>query len=445
MHWITRPARHLTRPLLLTAMLFSSGCVSMAYIQDPLEQHLISQQPELALTTLEQQQHKKRDQALYHLNKAVLLRMQGDFDSSNAELETAKQISEKLEAVSLREQAAAVTVNDAMRSYLPPAFEQAMLYCFKILNYLEQNDIDSARIETLQLDVFLKQNYQEEIEPAFARYLSGLVFETNKELSDALIAYRKAYEAYKAAELDVPKQLQADLLRLTDHQGLNDEHKRYLKEFNLKHWPTQKQLNKQTEAIVIIFNGLVPHRHETAINAQDPRSGQLHRIAIPFYEKRKPQIKTFTLNNNNGELFSALDQQAEANLSDQMPGIITRAVARVSVKNKFSDNMSDKSPLLGIVTNIAGFISEQADTRAWNSLPQQILISRITLPAAEDKIDMQLKNTANATVANKSSKLISSKQKKQFYSWHWPASTVISKRDEHARIKYSATVHHRIH
>lgn len=444
MHWITRPARQLTRPLLLTAMLFSSGCVSMAYTQDPLEQYLISQQPELALTELEKQPHKSRDQTLYHLNKATLLRMQGNFADSNAEFETAKQITDKLEAVSIREQAAAVTVNDAMRSYLPPAFEQAMLYCFKILNYLEQGDIDNARVETLQLDVFLKQNYQDEIEPPFARYLNGLVFETNHELSDALIAYRKAYEAYKAAEHYVPKQLQADLLRLTDYQGLNDEHKRYLEEFNLEHWPTQAELNKQTEAIVIVFTGLVPHKHETAINVQNPRSGQLHRIAIPFYEKRASQVKSFVINNKTSERFAALDQQAEASLDEQMPGIIARAIARVAVKNKFSDNMADKSPLLGVVSNIAGFISEQADTRAWNSLPQQILLCRITLPTGKDTIDMQLRNAANATVANKSSKLVSSQQKKQFYSWHWPASIVISKRDEHARIKYSATVSHRI-
>ncbi len=419
----------------------------MAYTQDPLEQFLISQQPELALSQLEQQQHKTRDQALYHLNKATLLRMQGNFSDSNVELETAKQISIKLESVSLREQATAITVNDAMRSYLPPAFERAMLYCLKIINYLELNDIDAARVETLQLDVFLNQNFETQ-EPPFARYLSGLVFEANKELSDALIAYRKAYQAYKAAEQVVPKQLQTDLLRLSQHQGLDEEHQKYIEEFKLTHWPKQSDLNQQSEFVTIVFNGLVPHKHETAINAQDPRSGQLHRIAIPFYEKRKSQVETMQISGMNqsdhGEIFAALDQQAEANLSEQMPGIITRAIARVSVKNNLSDNMEKQSPLLGLVTNIAGFISEQADTRAWYSLPQEILICRITLPPGDHTLDIKLKNTANAIVAKKSSKIITSQQQKQFYSWHLPASTITSKRDDHARITYSATISHRI-
>ena len=419
----------------------------MAYIQDPLEQFLQNQQPGLAITSLEQQQHNKRDQALYHLNKATLLRMQGNFDDSNAELETAKKISAKLDAVSLREQATAITVNDAMRSYLPPAFEQTMIYCFKILNYLEQNDIDNARVETLQLDVFLKQKYEKK-EPPFARYLSGLVFEANKELSDALIAYRKAYQAYKDSELNVPTQLQKDLLRLTKHQGLADEHQRYLKEFKLEHWPTQVELNQQGEAVVIVFNGLVPHKHETAINTQDPRSGQLHRIAIPFYEKRKADIKTVQIvainNLAHGEIFSALDKQAENNLREQMPGTITRAIARVSVKNNLSDNMEKQSPLLGLITNLATFISEQADTRGWYSLPQEIMISRIALPPGDHRLDIKLNNAANTTVSKKESKIVSIQQQKKFYSWHWPASTVISKRDDHARITYSATIHHRI-
>lgn len=431
----------------MAAMLLSSGCVSMAYIQDPLEQFLINQQPELAIVALDQQPNKKRDQALYHLNKATLLRMQGNFKDSNAEFEKAKQISEKLTALSLREQATAITVNDAMRSYLPPAFEQTMIYCFKIINYLELNDIDGARVETLQLDVFLKQNLEKK-EPAFARYLSGMVYEASKEPSNALIDYRKAYQAYNNANLTIPMQLKKDLLRLTDNQGLYNEHQDYRKKFKLEYWPTQAELNQQGETIVILFNGLIPHKYETAINAQDPGSGQLHRIAIPFYEKRETNIKTMqiavTNKSANGELFLALDKQAEDSLSDKMPGIITRAIARVSVKNNLSDNMEKQSPLLGVLTNIATFLSEQADTRAWYSLPQEILIGRIASAPGAYNLNIRLNNATNSTVSQKLLKITPKQQQKRFYSWHWAASTVISKRDDHARITYSATIHHRI-
>ena len=95
-------------------------------------------------------------------------------------------------------------------------------------------------------------------------------------------------------------------------------------------------------------------------------------------------------NSAHGEIFSALDKQAENSLREQMPGIITRAIARVSVKNNLSDNMEKQSPLLGLMTNLATFISEQADTRGWYSLPQEILISRIALTPGDHRLDIKL-------------------------------------------------------
>lgn len=439
--------RVFARPLLLSAILGSGGCVSSAYIQNPIEIFITNQQPELALSTHEQLPHKSRDQALYHLDKAVLLRMNGQLNDSNTELEAAKQISKKLDAVSLREQTAAVSVNDAMRSYLPPPFEQVMLYCFKMLNYLELNDLDGARVEALQLDVFLQQKYKEK-EPAFARYLSGLVFEANGELSDALIAYRKAQQGYQAANMKIPQQLQTDLLRLTEHQGLKDEHRKLSEAFKLDNWITQAELSKQGEVIAIAFSGLVPHKHETSIMAQDPGSGQLHRISIPFYEQRKSDVENLHLVSLNksqaGELFANIDQQANASLNDQMPGIMGRAVARVAVKNKLSDNMSKENQLLGVITNIAGFISEQADTRSWYTLPQEIIISRMPLAPGTHDIEVTLKSSAGANINTHMLNQVPLQQKqKLFFSWHWPSSTVTSRKRNHANTSTSTTIIYR--
>ena len=439
--------RVFARPLLLFAILGSGGCVSSAYIQNPIEIFLANQQPELALNTHEQLPHKSRNQALYHLNKAVLLRMNGQLNDSNTELEAAKQISQKLDAVSLREQTAAVSVNDAMRSYLPPPYEQVMLYCFKMLNYLELNDLDGARVEALQLDVFLQQKYKGK-EPPFARYLSGLVFEANGELSDALIAYRKALQAYQVANIKIPQQLQADLLRLTEHQSLKDEHRKFSEAFKLDNWITQAELSKQGEIIAIAFSGLVPRKHETSIMAQDPDSGQLHRISIPFYEQRQSDVKSMHLVSLNkhqtGELFANIEQQANASLNDQMPGIMGRAIARVAVKNKLSDNMSKENQLLGVITNIAGFISEQADTRSWYTLPQEIIIGRMPLTPDTHDIKVILNNRTGTSINEREINQVSLQQKqKLFFSWHWPASTVTSRKRNHANTTTSTTIIYR--
>jgi len=109
-----------------------------------------------------------------------------------------------------------------------------MVHVFAALNYLELGQPEAARVEVLQIDLLLRQLAERAPEPAlgvdpFARYLSGMIFEALGEDSDALIAYRKALEAYRLQQpltgLAVPAALQADLLRLTRRLGLADEQK----------------------------------------------------------------------------------------------------------------------------------------------------------------------------------------------------------------------------
>ena len=172
------------------------ACVSgIARNQGDLEHYLNNNLTAEALEVIELRRRVSRNKSIYLLDKAMLLRMQQQFEESNTAFEQAKDVIEELDAISLREQASAVTINDLMRSYLPPTFERVLIHCFKAMNFLELRQYDDARVEVLQLDEFLKQ--QDDFRLPFARYLSGLVFEFNQEPDNALIAYRKAYEAYR--------------------------------------------------------------------------------------------------------------------------------------------------------------------------------------------------------------------------------------------------------
>ncbi len=420
-------ARAVSLIFILLITLLGSGCVSITYQQDALEKHLMSQQPQQAMVALDALKLGERDKLIYQLNKGMLLRMQGDIKASNETLEQSKVMIDKLDAVSLREQAAAVSINDSMRSYLPPIFERAMLHCVMALNYLELNDNNSARVEALQLDELLKQHKEKNPLP-FAHYIIGLIFEANNELDDALIAYRKAYDDYRTSKTKIPLLLQQDLLRLTEHLGLDDEERKYQTEFQLKQWPTQAALQQQGQVVAIIFNGLIPRKHSQEINAQSFNNGQLHRISVPFYETRSPQVRSATLiiadQRSQTELLDQLDKHANANLSEQMPAIIARTIARVGVKNKVVDNARNQSPLLGLALNLATFISEQADTRAWNTLPQDILIARSVVAPGRYDLELKLDNQRSKAWPE----IEIARQKIKFISWYWPNSNVTGKR-----------------
>ena len=70
-----------------------------------------------------------------------------------------------------------------------------------------------------------------------------MIYEELGEWSDAMIAYRKAYEAYKKYQdnfsVAMPAMLKLDLVRLAQRQGLTDELAQYRKEFGIA--PRQKE------------------------------------------------------------------------------------------------------------------------------------------------------------------------------------------------------------
>ncbi len=374
------------KPLALLAVsalaLSQAACVTgIGYHKGDLEYYLSNNLTAEALEIVESRRGGSRNESVNLLDKAMLLRMQQQFEASNAAFEQAKDIIEALDAVSLREQAAAVTINDSMRSYLPRTFERVLVHCFKAMNYLELRQYDSARVEVLQLDEFLKR--EEDFRLPFARYLSGLVFEFNQEPDNALIAYRKAYEAYRDGGRAIPSLLQQDLLRLTDYLGRADEHRRFDEEFALVNWPTQQRFREQAHAVAFLFNGLIPRKHSHEILAQSPSDGRMHRISTPFYEQRYTRVHSVMLASdlgaNDSELFADLERHARAALENEMPGIIARTVARVAVKNRVVDETGEEQPLIGLALNLIAVLSEQADTRAWYTLPQEILVTRLEL------------------------------------------------------------------
>lgn len=412
---------------LAAVVLTQSACVSITRDRGEIENYLLNQQPEQALATLESHQPADRNQSLYLLDKAMLLRMQNRFEDSNLAFEKAKILTQQLDAISLREQAAAVSINDSLRSYLPRVFEQVLVHCFQAINYLQLQQYDGARVEILQLNELLKQ--EDDIQIPFAHYLSGLVFEFNRELDNALISYRKAYQSYDST---IPLILKEDLLRLTDYLGLSEEHKAFQNEFALEAWPNQQEVNQQAHAIALVFNGLIPRKHSFDISVQSPTDGQLHRISTPFYEHRAVKVYRAELSaeasSTNSELVAQLDQHARAALDSEMPGIIARTIARVSIKNRAVDKTREDTPLLSLALNIAAFLTEQADTRAWNTLPQQILIMRLNLPAGSHDLKLTLSGSTLPGTMQSWQQVNINKGESRLFSYHWPDSYVTQRR-----------------
>jgi len=243
------------------------GCATYSRGFEPIEQNLAAQNPATAMQILEKQRHPRSDLLLYLLNKAMLQRMQHDYAASNQTFEQAKQIIQTYSAVSVTEESAAFIFNDTTRTYTGTPLEQVMLHVYAALNYLELGEVDAARVEALQVEVRLRQLMQDSPKSAlsvdpFARYLSGMIYEDLGEFSDAMIAYRKAYEAYQAhAELyalNVPEYLKRDLLHMARKVGLTNEYHQLQAQFGITLVEDHNPATERGEIVLLYHNGLAP-------------------------------------------------------------------------------------------------------------------------------------------------------------------------------------------
>ncbi|WP_455208552.1 COG3014 family protein [Kaarinaea lacus] len=369
------------------------GCAGYSANIHSVEQHLVTQNYQTALATLDKlYADSDRDAVLYNLNKGMLLRMNHEYSASNDAFETAKQLVERLEAISVTEQTSSLLVNDQVKSYEGEIFEKLLLHFYKILNYLELGKKDEARVEVLQADQRLKEIKQKLSrddlpEEAWIRYMSGIVFEDLGEWSDAMIAYRKAYQAYKnylaSYKLSIPFSLKLALLRLADRQGLYDELEQYKQEFGINQWETIAERQNKGELVIVVNSGLAPVKKPNSATVISPTSGQLIRISVPVYVKRPIAVSGVNYNvaDEQGqlEITEIVDPLAIKALEQNMPTIIARAAARQALKYQATKQANQENSAFGLLVNIGGALLEQADTRSWTTLPQGIYMARIAL------------------------------------------------------------------
>ena len=419
--------------LLVLSTLSLQGCITAARKSADMRGYLEQGQPDQALQQVER--GGESDDVMVNMNRGILRRMVGDFSGSNQALELAKKRIEDLYATSITEQAGAVIVNDELISFEGDRYEQVLVHAYKALNYIAMGDIYAARVEILQSDVKMMEWGDAPEEDPFMRYLSGIVFEALGEKDDALVAYRKAASVYKKSRerhgLEIPEQLKQDLLRGLAEAKLWNEYKQYQREFGMANWKPER--NRETgELVVLLHNGLAPQRDQKAFQTFSTELSLNIRIAVPAYPLPPQPISPARVNVAGQQVYletvENIDGLARAALSDKMPVITTRAIARAVVKKKAEKEVGEKK---GGFAQFAMFVVNQtteiADTRCWNTLPQEIQMARIMLPEGQHEITLEIMGNRGNVVDRVMIPVVIKKGNKTIISEHWTAPSSIMK------------------
>ncbi len=388
--------------LAVISLLTLQGCATQAEKSAGMRTFLKQGRPDMAL--MEVEKDGESDDVMVNMNRGILRSMNGDFEGSNKALEIAKEKIQELYSTSISEQAAAVIVNDETISFDGDRYEQVLVHAYKALNYISMGDLDAARVEIMQSDVKMMEWGDAPEEDPFVRYLSGIIFEALGEKDSALVSYRQAVDAYKATKerhgLNVPSQLKQDLLTLLANEKLWGEYKNYKKEFSMPDFKAQKTTGKG-ELVIIMHNGLAPQRDQKTIESYSNILALNIKVALPTYPNPPEYVNQVRLSIGGQtkmlETVENIDGLARAALNEDIALITTRAIARVVAKKKIEKETGDRGGAYGGFAQLAMMVvnhaTEIADTRCWNTLPQQIQIGRVFLPEGKQNLKIEVIGT----------------------------------------------------
>jgi hypothetical protein len=409
------------------------GCASFSDSFSPVEANLAANAPSDALAALEKQRYGHGDRVLYLLNKGMLLRIAGDYKGSNDTFEAAKQRIDALYGTSVSEQAASFLINDATKAYVGADYEQVLIHLYMALNYLDLNELMQARVEAQQVDVTLRAQAQRNseqryTEDALARYLTGTIYESLGEWSDAMISYRQAYDAYGVYVAKygtpMPQFLGPDLVRLARKEGRTADLAKFAREFPAAANASEGALAGMGDLIFTLHEGLAPIKREHSATVVAPESGRLVRISLPTYQVRPTPVRRarITVGDNTvtTDLAEDINAIAVKDLDAKMPLITARAIARAVVKDRTAKQAGKQNDVLGLVVNIANVLTERADTRSWLTLPGRVHLAEVAAPPGSYTVKVELLDyDDNVIAAREFPNVALARGRKTYLSYHW--------------------------
>ncbi len=433
MGWIS--VRKALRMFLTALSLFLMTCAPAIHFYHHVDRSVARGDYEAAIRKLRENHHRLtgRNEVLYLLDMGLLFHYAGQPDSSIKYLLAAERRIEELYTKRLSREAAAMLINDNVLPYAGEDFEKVLVNVFLALDFAEKGEIDEALVEARKVDLKLrnftaryegKNRYQED---PFARYLTGVLYETAGEINDAFIAYRKAYEAYqkygKEFGVSVPRFLLDDLVRTATLMQFSEERDRFLAAGGHPYDPaTEGNLGS---LLVVIYAGKGPVKVETRTRVSIPdSSGIVHTftVALPKFQPRYQGRRRYTVVaaspddslTTRSVVAADITTLAEKSLNDRLGLIYLKSGGRAllkflaaeKIKSKWKSKPKKKKKPKGKTDNaeeteedsggsfLSNFfkslfvdavveVSERADTRCWRTLPAQIQLARLHLPPGE--------------------------------------------------------------
>jgi hypothetical protein len=436
-----------------------TGCATHARQRAAMEQAMARGDYAAALAELDKR-HPDPQDVLYRLDRGILHHYLGRYDESNDEFEAAEIRIEDLYTRSVSRAAVSLLTSDVVIPFDGAPFERALIHYYRTLNYVYDDNLEDALVECRKANLLLatlaeetegeETTYQDD---AFLQYLTALLYEDAGEWNDAWVSLRGAETAFARYDsvfgVAPPPMLGTDLRRLARDLGYLDEYEQY----RARYPDACDTLPSGCGEVVFLFeNGRAPikeeidftlpilkgerdryhDRDEFARILANRYQGYVYeaaeleyllRVAIPQIQPRPPLIRHAEVRVGDATAGTVVVEDvaalSAAALSEAMPKILVKTVLRGVTKYLGTRWVEKKTGKIGgILANLLTAASERADTRGWISLPNDIQMARLTVPAGEHKVSLRFLDARGDIVATaETGSIVVEPGRRAYLSW----------------------------
>ncbi|PMH45014.1 hypothetical protein BCU68_11260 [Vibrio sp. 10N.286.49.B3] len=315
----------------------------------------------------------------------------------------------------------ALTANDNIKEYQPADYELGFLHLYLGLNYLQENNLEGAVIEMRranQVQEQAKQSREKQLQSAqdeakknglsanvgsvLARYpdagqslqavqngslmfLSGLLYEASRDLNAAYVDYRRAL----AVMPDNP-QVIARTMYIAQRLGMSQDLAKLKASYG-----NHVEIARNTSRVIVfeeqsIVDAMQSWRIDLPIH--DSRgNGAIYSLALPYYPQQARVAFTPMLLDGQvlpSQILTDVNLMAQQNLTERMPEMVLRQGLRVVAKDRIRKEVGKGDDISNVVLNIWNTLTEQPDTRSWQTLPRVINSASKAVKAGEHRIQV---------------------------------------------------------
>jgi hypothetical protein len=365
---------------------------------------------------------------LYHLEAGLLLRYLDRWEESDRELDRAESLVEELYTESLSRKALSLLLNETVEAYRGNWVEWLMIPFYRALDFLDRGELSEAVVEARKMSILLEV-LEDEDPPGFhpvpmLSYFTGVLYEAAGEGNDALVAYRRAWRESRNAGPGGRSAVARSLVRVARRLGATDVLEAEGVEADDE---PSAPAGSLARLVVLVEEGWIPGRREVRLRfpileeEEDLAGAALERHAGVFLSRIETyratgwwfsepvevaywvEVAVPTLEPPGGvpgrlglrvggrpvpaSLTLDLDALTRSVFEAQSPGILLRAVLRALAKYGVHRlAKKEAGELAGILANVAGILTERADTRCWSLLPGRVWLAEAWLSPGPHEI-----------------------------------------------------------